>query len=123
MISDEARSPLVRDARALLARVVEAIADARAHKRRSLELLSQSRERVQWSDALVGQSMAIRDRLRETVSALACLERTKGVPPERMLVLLKAILVEAKAEKLDASDAQSLLDDVIRWGIEAYYAA
>lgn len=123
MFSDEVQSPLVHDAKALLARVVDAIAEARAQKRRSLELLSQSRERVEWSDTLVGQSQPVRDRLRETVTALASLERTKGVPPEKMLVLLKAILVEAKAEKLDASDAQSLLDDVVRWGIEAYYAA
>ena len=106
-----------------MARVVEAIGEVRGHQRRSLELLSQSRERLAWTDTLVGQSVTIRDRLRETVTALACLERTKGVPPEKMLMLLKAIVVDAEAERLDPTDARSLMDDVVRWGIEAYYAA
>lgn len=120
---DEFRSPLARDAQALLARVVDAIAETKAQRAHSMELLSQSRERVTWSDTLVGRSLTVRDRLRDTVSALASLERAKGVPPEKMLMLLKGIVIDAEAEKLDAAEARSLMDDVVRWGIEAYYAA
>ncbi len=80
-------------------------------------------ERVLWSETLFGQSLAIRDRLRETVAALAALERAKGVPPEKMLTLLKDMVNDAEAEKLDVSVARLLMDDVVRWGIEAYYAA
>jgi hypothetical protein len=121
--TDDSRSPLARDAKVLMTRVVDAIAEARAKRRRSVELVGQSHERVVWSDMLVGRSTLIRDRLRETVTTLASFERAKGEPPERMVVLLKGIVAEAEGEKLDWADAQSLLDDVVRWGIEAYYAA
>lgn len=121
--ADELRSPLARDARALVARVVDAIAEAKAYRARSLELLSQSQERVTWSDTLVGRSREIQDRLRDTVEAIALLERAKGVPPEKMLMLLKGIVIEAECEKLDDAEARSLMADVVRWGIEAYYAA
>ena len=107
----------------LLTRVVDAIAEAKTQRQRSEELLSQSQERITWSDTLLGQSISVRDRLRDTVAALATLERTKGVPPEKMLMLLKGIVLDAEGEKLDAADARSLMDDVVRWGIEAYYAA
>jgi hypothetical protein len=122
-MEDTNSSPLVLDARALLHRAVEAIAGAKNHNVRSRELLSESRERVVWSDSLIGESMVLRDRLHDTVSALAGLERAKGVPPEKVLMLLKGLIVDADAEKLDAVDARSLTDDVVRWGIEAYYAA
>lgn len=121
--ADEFRSPLARDARVLLDRVVDAIADAKQHRAQSLELLQQSRERVAWSDTLVDRSLSIRDRLRDSVAALASLERTKGVPPEKMLMLLKGMVLDAEVEKLDVAVARSLMNDVVRWGIEAYYAA
>jgi hypothetical protein len=120
---EDAHSPLVHDARALLHRAVEAIAVAKDSKVRIHEMLSKSEERLVWSDALIGESMVIRDRLHDTVSALAGLERAKGVPPEKVLMLLKGLIIDADAEKLDAVDARSLTDDVVRWGIEAYYAA
>lgn len=122
-LADEFRPPLARDAQALLVRVVDAIAKSKESRARTRELLNQSEERVMWSDTLVGKSVAIRDRLRDTVVALATLERAKGVPPEKMLTLLKGIVIDAEADKLDAADARSLMDDVVRWGIEAYYAA
>lgn len=122
-LTDEFRSPLARDARMLLTRVVDAIAEAKTQRQRSEELLSQSQERITWSDTLLGRSISVRDRLRDTVAALATLERTKGVPPEKMLMLLKGIVLDAEGEKLDAADARSLMDDVVRWGIQAYYAA
>jgi hypothetical protein len=121
MIAEDPRSPLVRDARALLHRAVEAVAKANVNHHHTRELLSQSMERVIWSDHLIGESARIRDLLRDTVSALAILERAKGMSPERVLVLLKGLVVDAEAEKLEPVMARSLTDDVVRWGIEAYY--
>jgi hypothetical protein len=120
---EDPRSPLVRDARALLHRAVDAIAEAKVNNHRSRELLVSSMERVVWSDHLIGESVRIRDLLHDTVSALAVLERAKGVTPERMLVLLKGLVVDAEAEKLEPVMARSLTDDIVRWGIEAYFAA
>ncbi|HZS62713.1 MAG TPA: hypothetical protein VFA43_25865 [Gemmatimonadaceae bacterium] len=76
-----------------------------------------------WSDQLVGRSVAIRDRLRDSVAALAASERAKGVPPEKMLIELKSMVLDVEDDKLDVALARSLMDDVVRWGIEAYYAA
>jgi hypothetical protein len=120
---EDPRSPLVHSTRVLLHRAVQAIADARDHSVRSHDLVANTRDRLVWSDSLIGESMVIRDRLHDTVSALAGLERAKGVPPEKVLMLLKGLIIDADAEKLDAVDARSLTDDVVRWGIEAYYAA
>ena len=114
-MQEEVSSPLVREASVLLHRAVQAIGEAKEHKRRS--------ERVVWSDSLFGDEQILRDRLRDTVSAIAGLERAKGMPPEKVLMLLKGLIVDAEAEKLDAGEARSLTDDVVRWGIEAYYAA
>jgi|SRR5581483_1299702 len=119
----EFRSPLARDARTLLIRVVDRVARAKAQHARSLESLDESRERVLWSDQLVGRSVAIRDRLRDSVAALAASERAKGVPPEKMLIELKSMVLDVEDDKLDVALARSLMDDVVRWGIEAYYAA
>ena|SRR5581483_3827954 len=119
----EFRSPLTRDARTLLNRVVDTIAKAKAQYARSLESLDQSGERVLWSDQLVGRSVVIRDRLRDSVAALAASEHAKGVPPEKMLIELKNMVLEVEDDRLDVALVRSLMDDVVRWGIEAYYAA
>jgi len=114
-VQEEVSSPLVREASVLLHRAVQAIGEAREHKQR--------RERVVWTDSLIGDQQVLRDKLRDTVAAIAGLERAKGMPPEKVLMLLKGLVLDADAEKLDAGAARSLTDDVVRWGIEAYYAA
>lgn len=114
-MQEEVSSPLVREASVLLHRAVQAIGEAKEHKVR--------RERVVWTDSLIGDEQLLRDKLRDTVAAIAGLERAKGMPPEKVLMLLKGLVLDADAEKLDVGAARSLTDDVVRWGIEAYYAA
>ena len=115
MQEDGSSQPLVREASALIHRAVQAIGEAKEHK--------PVRERVVWSDTLIGDEMLLRDKLRDTVAAIAGLERARGVPPEKVLMLLKGLVIDADAERLDAGDVRSLTNDVVRWGIEAYYAA
>jgi hypothetical protein len=122
-MAEDHRSPLVRETRVLLHRVVEAIAEAKDHDGHSNIPIEPLRERLVWSDCLIGESATIRDRLQDTVTALAGMERAKGVAPEKMLVLLKELIVDADRDKLSAMDARSLMDDVVCRGIEAYYAA
>lgn len=114
-MEEEVSSPLVREASDLLHRAVQAIGEAKEHKL--------GRERLVWTDALIGDEQILRDKLRDTVAAIAGLERAKGVPPEKVLMLLKGLVIDADSEKLDAGEARALTNDVVRWGIEAYYAA
>jgi hypothetical protein len=116
-------SMLFRDARILVRQAVHALAEATTQKARSAELVSFSRERLVWSDVIIGESLLLRDRLRDAVSGIAGLERAKGVPPEQVLQLLKSLVIDAHAGGLQVGEAQSLTDDIVRWGIEAYYAA
>lgn len=119
---EEHQSPLAVEAHTLIQHAVSAITAAKQQGVRAQDLLGPSRERMVWSDSLIGDSMVIRDRLREAVTAIAGLERAKGAPPEKVLKLLKELVV-ADADQLDVGDARSLTDDIVRWGIEAYYAA
>lgn len=65
------------------------------------------------------------ERLREAVAIYAQAQRRASEPPERMLVLLKAALDESL--QYDALQGESGASDVraeiVRWAIEAYYAA
>ena len=114
-MEEEVSSPLVREASNLLHRAVQAMGEAKEHKA--------VRERLVWTDSLIGDEQVLRDKLRDTVAAIAGLERAKGVPPEKVLMLLKGLVIDADAEKLDVGEVRSLTNDVVRWGIEAYYAA
>ena len=113
---------MVVDARALLSRTVEVIAEAKTHTRRSRELVHKSIEHVVWSDYLMGESQIMADQLHTVVDRIVTAERDNGARPEQVLMLLKGMVADAKAEKLGA-DARSLVEDVVRWGIESYYAA
>lgn len=115
MQEDGSSLPLVREASDLLHRAVQVIGEAKEHK--------PGRERVVWTDAVVGDGQLLADKLRDTVAAIAGMERAKGVPPEKVLMLLKGLVMDAEAEKLDVGEARALTSDVVRWGIEAYYAA
>lgn len=120
--SQGARSRIVLDARALVTRTVEAIAEAKAHNRRGEELVNKSLENIVWSDYLLGESRLIADQLQTTIGRVATAERASGTPPEKVLMLLKGMVLDAEADKLGV-DARSLIEDVVRWGIESYYAA
>jgi hypothetical protein len=40
-----------------------------------------------------------------------------------MLVLVKSAVHDATPASLDVDDARRLMDDVVRWSVEAYYHA
>ena len=114
-------SYLVLDARALVARAVQVIDDSKKWRLHSLASLTNTIEHVTWSDQLIGESRLVADRLREAIATFAACERDNGAPPERVIRLVKGIIGDARTDKLDPNDARSLLDDVVRWAIEAYY--
>jgi hypothetical protein len=77
------------------------------------------------ADAALRAARAARDDLRAAVSAYAARLRADGAPPERMLVAVKGA-VGADAPPPAGSDAaagaRAVMDDAVRWSIEAYYA-
>ena len=117
-----ARSKLIFEARALVTRAVQVIDESKKQRRRGLHSSSATLEHVTWSDHLIGESRLVMDRLHDAVTIVAASERDNGAPPERVITLLKGLVVDAKADKLDPPDARTFLEDMVRWAIEGYYA-
>lgn len=115
--------PLVLEARALIASAIQVIREARERKGSSTGTLRASLDHVAWSDHLVGESRLVVDRLRQVITTVAVSERVNGAPPERVIALLKRLVGEADTKRIDSQLARSLTEDIVRWGIEGYYAA
>ena len=77
--------------------------------------------------ALAGrrEAAAERDRVRSELSAsiarFARLLRALGEPPERTLVLIKTTFSEAAPHQDD--DNRAVLEDIVKWVVDAYYVA
>lgn len=105
-------------------------ADSRAHLQ---QLLARVREAMRGSGSAIGDgdasararrdAHALRAELRTSVGAHARRLRGEGLPPERMLVLLKEAVRDATLAELPSHRAKELLDDVVRWSVAAYYDA
>jgi hypothetical protein len=63
---------------------------------------------------------ALWQELQRTIVYVAQGERHAGEPPEHMLVLLKELVDESG---LDRDLSREIEADILRWGIDAYYAA
>ncbi len=75
------------------------------------------------ADATFAEFDASRTQLCDAVSVLAAHLRRGGVPPERMLVVVKdAVRGAAAPTAADAADSRVVMSDAVRWGIDAYYA-
>nr|ASV46937.1 hypothetical protein [uncultured bacterium] len=108
----------------------ETVARARAAARVARERTAHSREVLARADAVadaseraVEASLALRAQLRASVTAYVRHLRADGAPPERMLVLVKAAVSESAPPELDPVEAHALMEDVVRWSVEAYYHA
>jgi hypothetical protein len=69
---------------------------------------------------------ALWEGVHDAVEALARQLRADAVPPERMLVLVKAAAqraVPAAPQTLDPLERGELVSDAVRWGVAAYYAS
>ena len=108
------------DARALADRALRAIAAAAIRRveyqsvqMRLLTAVARAKELRDLHAELWGE-------LRRTIESVAHGERVAGRRPEEMLVLIKG-LVEGAG--LDVGLKHEIEPDVVRWGIDAYYAA
>jgi hypothetical protein len=106
-----------------LARARTAVRAAGEHIERSRTVLVRAGALVGASASAVQASVALRAELRASVTAYARHLRADGLPCERVVVLVKTAVREATPPELDALDARALMEDVVRWSIEAYYHA
>ena len=65
---------------------------------------------------------ALWETVRDAAEVLARELRADAVPPERMLVLVKAAAQRAAPATLDPLERGELVSDAVRWGVAAYYA-
>ena len=65
-----------------------------------------------------------REALREAVTRYVLRLKWTGVPPERVLVLVKTLVADtARSADPPLHEAGALTHDVVRWSLDAYYAA
>jgi hypothetical protein len=72
--------------------------------------------------AAIAESQAARDRLREILCQWVRDLRHAGAPPEAMLVEVKSVVRAGSSPGASTRDLQALLDEVVPWCIDAYYA-
>ncbi len=109
--------------RELLARVRAAIAASCASQAESRSLLARAAELVGGSQRQRTESAALRAELQASVAAYVRTLRSGGLAAERVVVLVKNVVRESTSEMLDVGEARDLMEEVVRWSIEVYYAA
>lgn len=106
-----------------LERARAAVAASGERAQSSEQLIARAELLVGESEALRRHSSAFRAQLRASVSAYVRHLRDAGTPSERMVVLVKGAVRDFAPRDLEATEARALMDDVVRWSIEAYFHA
>ncbi|WP_284351220.1 hypothetical protein [Roseisolibacter agri] len=106
-----------------LRRARASIAASREHRETLLALFARGSALLAASDRAIRQSQALRAELRASVTALVQHLHDDGEPPQRMLVLVKSTVAAALPPECDPSERRALMEDVVRWSIDAYYPA
>jgi hypothetical protein len=95
-------------------RAVVRVRDAEARRRRAVRRAAQDQEPSAELVRLLAQ-------LRASITVHVCRLRDEGVPPERMLPQVKVLVRETMASEDWQDPSDTLLAQVVRWSIEAYY--
>ena len=102
-----------------LAKARATITAARERIASSLKALSASEQALR-AVRLAGPAVSRAD-LRGSVVAYTRRLRSEGVAPEHALIEVRAAAREQLSPTLGPSAVRDSIDDVVRWGIEAYY--
>jgi hypothetical protein len=73
------------------------------------------------SAELRAMARTLREQLRDSVRTYAVELRRDDVLPERVIVLMKSAVGDSDA--LRDQNHRAVLEDVVRWAVDAYYAA
>ena len=122
MASFGAPNPDQEYRRALTQRLAAASVAARAATERYVEIRRQCDSTVEESRELLDVSRELREQLRHIVTSYVSILRLEGTPPERVIVQVKTA-VEACDLSLDAKRRRQVMEEVVRWAVDAYYAA
>jgi hypothetical protein len=109
--------------RATLERARAAIRASKLQTEHSRALLARSGRLAAASDRVLQESLALREQLRASVTAYVRHLKADGLPAERVLVFVKSAVREGAAPELDPAEVRALMEDVVRWSVEAYYPA
>lgn len=94
---------------------------ARAAADRYVRVRRQCQLTVESSHELLAMTQALRDQLQDSVATYTMVLRADRVLPERVIVLMKSAVGESDA--LRDQYHRALVEDVVRWAVDAYYAA
>ena len=108
--------------RALTQRLAAASLAARDATERYIEIRRGCDVTIGESRELVAASRDLREQLRHVVTSYVSLLRLDGTPPERVIVQVKTA-VESSALPLEPSRRRQVMEEVVRWAVDAYYAA
>jgi hypothetical protein len=100
------------------------LAEARARTQELISHYVDSCSRLNMELASQREAAAVRAEIRSELSAsvirYAILLRALGEPPERTLVVIKTAFSEAAPHQDD--DNRAVLEDIVKWVVDAYYA-
>lgn len=107
------------------ARMRDRVAGARAQCRAAAEQYVQLRRKAdamrQEARELRAKAAELRDSLHASVTAYVAVLRRIEMPPERAIVLVKSAVIES--ESCPDKHHRHVLDEAVRWAVDAYYAA
>ena len=109
--------------RQTLERAHATLAAARGRLGDSDATLERAGDRTAASERAVQESLALRTQLHASVTAYVRGLKADAIPPERMLALVKSTVLEATPPELDVAQGRALMEDAVRWSIDAYYGA
>ena len=106
-------------------RLRERVDAARAQARHAAEEYVRVRRTVdatrQVAWELRAEAAALRDSLRDSVMAYVAVLRGTRVPPERAIVLVKSAVIES--DSCRDRHHRGVVEEAVRWAVDAYYAA
>ena len=108
---------------ASLARFAAAIATVNERPERGPPLRAQAESLLRAVARRRRENVSARTEAQAGVAAFVARLRADGTPPERMLVVVKAAVRDVTPGVLSQGQLHAMTEDVVRWSIEAYYAA
>lgn len=105
---------------ALMTRLAAATIAAHEATERYVEIRRQCDLSLGEVRKVVAASKELREQLRAVVSSYVSMLRRDGVPPERVVVLVKGA-VESTRGEVDPQSRHAILDEVVGWAVNAYF--
>lgn len=108
--------------RLLIDRLSLAVARAKAATERYVQIRRECELTVEEAHKLRAAAQDLREELRSVVTTYVSVLRSDGDPPERVVRLVKEV-VDDSGLALPLDEHLALREEVVRWAVDAYYAA